>query len=236
MNIYTDAMITRVHTVIDENIHSVIRPNDVSQNIYSVLMLKNFIKANIFKESVHVLIDSGADVCADDSRVTDKYQPKTKACIIELSDQQNLHTADNTNMSITLMAKIPIVINGHKSAVKFYIVNNLHVVFILGLDWLKDICAQIDFKNDTLQICKRKLLFSNDAVTIPPFSEHVLIVRIRGDELPRGITGVPFGLKNHNSNILFGKSLVVIQDNKIRVRCLNTTNKEIEIKRNVRSI
>ena len=53
-------------------------------------------------------------------------------------------------MPITLMAKIPIVINGHKSTVKFYIVNNLHVDFILGLDWLKDNCAQIDLKNDTL--------------------------------------------------------------------------------------
>ena len=40
------------------------------------------------------------------------------------------------------------------------------------------------------------------------------------------------GLKSHNSNILVGKSLDVIQDNKIRVRCLNTTNKEIDIKRN----
>ena len=28
------------------------------------------------------------------------------------------------------------------------------------------------------------------------------------------------GLKSHNSNILVGKSLDVIQDNKIRVRCL----------------
>ena len=54
MHACTDAMITNVHTVINENIHSVIKPNDVSQNVYSVPMLKNFVKANIFEESVHV--------------------------------------------------------------------------------------------------------------------------------------------------------------------------------------
>ncbi len=181
---------------------------------------------------MHVLVDSGADVCVADVRVIDKYQLKTKGCQILRSDRDVLHTADGTDMSVTMMIVFPMTIGCHKNIVRFYVVNNLHVDFILGLDWLRNNDALIDFSNNSLQLRKRKFLFSTDNVTVPPYSEHIVVARIRGDDLPRGVTGLTCGLQSHSSNLLIGKSLDNVNNNRVRVRCLNATNEPIEIKRN----
>ena len=69
-------------------------------------------------------------------------------------------------------------------------------------------------------------------VTVPPYSEHVLVARIRGEELPRSVTGISCGVKRHSSPLLFGKSLDVNDNNTTHVRFLNTTYRSVIIKRN----
>ena len=67
---------------------------------------------------------------------------------------------------------------------------------------------------------------------VPPFSEQVVIARIRGENLPRCITGISSGIKNINSPLIIGKVLDTVDNNCVRVRCLNATEFPIEIQRN----
>ena len=59
-----------------------------------------------------------------------------------------------------------------------------------------------------------------------------LVARIRGEELPRGVTGISCGVKYHSAPLLFGKSLNVIDNTTTHIRCLNTTDRPLIIKRN----
>ena len=68
--------------------------------------------------------------------------------------------------------------------------------------------------------------------TVRPYSEHELVACIRGEELPRGATGISCGVKCHSLPLLFGKSLDVIDKNITHVRCLNITDRPVTIKRN----
>ena len=79
------------------------------------------------------------------------------------------------------MAKVPIIINGHKTAAKFYFVENLHVDFIFGIDWLNENGAQICFRTNKLLLRKRRLLYAEQEVIVSSYSEHVLVARIRGE-------------------------------------------------------
>jgi hypothetical protein len=74
------------------------------------------------------------------------------------------------------------------------------------------------------------LLFTTQKIIVPPYSEQIFIARIRGDDIPRGVTGVTCAL--HTSQLLIGKMLDTVDQNTVRVRCLNATEKPIEIKRN----
>ena len=42
---------------------------------------------------------------------------------------------------------------------------------------------------------------------VPPFSEQVVIAHIRGEKLPRSITGISSGIKSTNSPLIIGKVL-----------------------------
>ena len=66
---------------------------------------------------------------------------------------------------------------------------------------------------------------------VPLFLEQVIIVRIRGEKLPRGITGISCGIKSTNSPLIIGKVLDTVDNNCVRVRCLNATEFPIEIQR-----
>jgi predicted aspartyl protease len=196
---------------------------------YLVPLMKNFINVEICGKSAHVLIDTGADVCVADERVIDKYNLKN-FCSFMQSDKSNLNTADNTSMSVTQMAVVPFKIGDCKTNAKFYFVKKLHVDFICGLDWLNSNDACVDFSLKSLRLNKRKLLFSTHNVTVPPYSEQIFIARIRGNDMPRGVTGVTCALQT--SQLLVGKMLDTVEQNTVRVRCLNVTEKPVEIKRN----
>ena len=125
-----------------------------------------------------------------------------------------------------------VSLGGHVSRAKFYIAQNLHANFILGMDWLIKNEANISFENNKSCIKSRKLLYSSQSVHVPPFSELVVIARIRGEKLPRGITGISSGIKNITSPLIIGKVLDTVDNNCVRVRCLNAIEFPIEILRN----
>ncbi len=224
----------------DDTLNSVlvnsVNDDDCSDPIctYSVPLLKNFVHADLFGQNINILLDTGADVCVADTRIIEKYNLKNNGCECTASDRNNLNTADNSLMTVNAMIKVPLSINGHKTTAKFYLVHNLHVDFILGVDWLKDNDVQICFRTNKMHVNKRKLLFTTSDISIPAYSEHIIVARVRGDDLPRGTTGVSSGLQCSNNGLLIGKSLDTIHDNSVHVRCLNASNQPIKIKRNER--
>lgn len=171
-------------------------------------------------------------MCVADENVLVKYNLYNLGGSCEQSDRPNLISANNSNMRVKQMLHIPVNINGYKMHVKFYLVPKLHTDFILGLDWLKAHQATLNFVTNKLQFKGRKLLFAAQSISVPPNSEYAFIARIRGDELPQGVTGVISGLKNYKSPLMIGKVLDTIHDNAVRVRCLNATDHPIEIRRN----
>ena len=134
-------------------------------------------------------------------------------------------------MHVSKVINVPIIINGHKTAAQFYFVENLHVDFIFGIDWRSENGAQICFRTNKLLLKKRRLLYAKQEVLVPSYSEHVLVARIIGEELPRSFTGISCGIKCHTSPLLFSKSLDVIENINTRVRCLNIIDRPV-IKRN----
>ena len=123
------------------------------------------------------------------------------------------------------MVKVPIIFNGRKTAATFYFVENLHVDFIFGIDWLSENGAQICFRTNKLLLKKRRLLYAKQEVLVSSYSEHLLVARIIGEELPRSFTGISCSIKCHTSPLLFDKSLDVIENITTRARCLNTIDK-----------
>lgn len=224
----TDTMHALTGDAVLNSVHSVNSNND-AQCMYSVPLMKNFFSAEIFGKNAHVLIDTGADVCVADESVIDRYSLRER-CQFTPTDRPLLNTANNSSMTVTVMATAPIKIGDFKTAAKFYFVKQLHVDFICGVDWISENDIWLNFKSQVLLVNKRKLLYATEKVTVPPYSEHVFVARIRGDSVPRGVTGVTCGLQS--SHLLVGKTLDTVTDNQVRVKCLNATGKPIEIKRN----
>jgi hypothetical protein len=203
--------------------------------VFTVPLCKNFVRMTLCDSSrpqldIFVLIDSGSDVCVADESVLVKYNISKNECFD--SDRTSLTAANNGRMNVDKMICINVNVGGYVCKVKFYVVQNLHTDFILGWDWLTEHRADVSFHAKRLCIKGRKVLYAAHTVSVPPQSEQVVIARIRGDALPRGVTGIACGGKG-STTVMVGKTLDAVSDNNcVRVRCMNVTNQPLIIKRN----
>ena len=229
-NVTDSIIIARNNVTNNSRINSI--DNAYCTCMYSVPLCRNFINITLHDISVKVysLIDSCADVSVADTSVIDKY--KLCGYIREPSDRPNVIAADGASMNFDEVIRMQVNVGGHVSKAKFYLVQNLHTDFILGMVWLIENEANISFENNILYTKSRKLLYSSQSMHDPPFSEEVVIAHIRGEKLSRGIAGISSGIKSINSPLIIGKVLDTVDNNCVRVRCLIATEFPIEIQRN----
>ena len=120
--------------------------------MYSVPLCRNFINITFHDTSVKVyaLIDSGTDVSVADKSVIDKYKLCDNAR--EPRDRPNIIAADGISMNVDEVIRMQVNVGGHISRAKFYLEQNLHTDFRLGMDWLTENEANISFENNKLYI------------------------------------------------------------------------------------
>ena len=129
-NVTDSRIIARNNVTNNSKINSI----DNACCLYSVPLCRNCINITLHDTSVKVyaLINSGADVSVADKSVIDKY----KLCDYtrEPSDRPNLIAADGASMKVDEVIRMQVNVGGHVSRAKFYLVQNLHTDFILGMD------------------------------------------------------------------------------------------------------
>ena len=140
-------------------------------------------------------VDSGAGLSCISSQFVNRL--RLKPTPFSRSGEQRLSTADGYPLKLSGTVDLTLTIQGLKVPQKFYVVDNLNYNLILGLDFMANTKAYIDFGKNTLSICDdlvvehlvpQKLPGNTIRVisncTIPPSSEA--IIPVISDRTPNG--------------------------------------------------
>jgi len=148
-------------------------------------MLRNFIPIKIDGCDMHVMIDTGVDIC-----VADRTFFKTLMIMNYLNQNVSLllvnkKTKQKTKkMPITDMIFVRSFIGNQFVMIKLYLVDNLQTKLILGLEFLQKHKVILDFGYNRLSIDPRRNIKLKESLKISPNSEAVIVGKLTGKALP----------------------------------------------------
>jgi hypothetical protein len=144
----------------------------------------NLLRSYIANVPTTALVDTGAAISVlsgDIFRRMRKGNYKVKSTMTHT----NLLSADSSPMPVTTEIETEVKIAGLHIPCTFSVVEELGFQAILGVDFLTDAHAVVNFKNNTLSICDELITvplvrandnfiaYTTDAVDIPPFCEAI---------------------------------------------------------------
>lgn len=215
------------------HVHTLDSPKDIANDadfsVFSAVnMLGNYIHIKVGQRPYTALIDSGSDinVLTEDVLQNCRFR-KLK------SDRRFITTVENKRMPISFMTFIPLTIGNETVSVKFYVVNEISPKIILGVEFLENQSASVDFKNKKLHFDPRCQLILDKDVIIPPKSEIAVIARIKGDKIPNEVYGLTSASDNLlSTGLMAAKSISKIDQNKVLFGIGNFTDECITLKKN----
>ena len=195
------------------------------------------------RNPIRALVDTGADVSVMHKRIYDslKEKPQLKTTYTKLSG------AKGNSISSYGVASVKFAIAGLHFCHDFHIVPTICRNVILGLDWLRDNKAQLDFDNLHLKIGKTKVNLEEDediasvirlckTVNIPPQTMIICEGRLKSssyfpvDKIYHLFTDEQGSLSDEAGLILPSSIAYLDKNMKTMVSLVNNTNKAYTLK------
>ena len=171
------------------------------------------------------MLDSGADI-----NVISEQLVRNLSCRKLKSDKKFNTAVDNQRVSIYFFIFVNIEIGGHRFNVKFYVVSDLHPNVILGLEFLKGQNIVLDFKNKKLHFDPRRQLVLENEINVPPKSEIIVVVKLKGESLPNDVIGLTSASPNLlSTGLMTVKSISKVDNNRVLFGIGNFTDDSIKL-------
>ena len=202
---------------------------------------ENFIRLNVNSISTLALVDSGAARSCISQKFVNRLRIKVQP--LQSGHPLCLSTADGS--PLTLIGTVSLTFNIHGLLIPqtFAVLKRLNYNMLLGLDWLQNTQATIDFNSRTVSICDdlvvqplishklpTNVIRPTSPVQLLPQSEALLPVRVtghcnnfRGQYLVEPLPSLP------HLGISLARAVVTISQNKCTCRILNPTNSTISL-------
>ena len=202
---------------------------------------ENFIRLNVNSISTLALVDSGAARSCISQKFVNRLRIKVQP--LQSGHPLCLSTADCS--PLTLIGTVSLTLNIHGLLIPqtFAVLKRLNYNMLLGLDWLQNTQATVDFNSRTVSICDdlvvqplishklpTNVIRPTSPVQLLPQSEALLPVRVtghcnnfRGQYLVEPLPSLP------HLGISLARAVVTISQNKCTCRILNPTNSTISL-------
>jgi hypothetical protein len=222
--------------------------NDILSQIPSVIetmphlsanveLIKNYILCEIASEKINVLIDSGSDISCCSSDVftrfpTLKLKSKAMSC-----DKKAIMIANDSVLPIVGKICVNVLVNNVDTVAYFYLVENLSINFILGLDLLEKNEVHVSFKQgkSSLSVNSNRIIQLDEDIVVPPMSEIVVCARIRGEPLPNNVSGFVHATNNivSGAGLLASSILTSVNNCHVLQKFANVSDNPISLSKNM---
>ena len=191
--------------------------------------LRNYTPVKINDVPTFTMIDTGADLCVANISAVNKY-PALRNSKVYRSDKEYILTADGTKLPITGVIIVNVEISNQTVKCKFYLVKDLMIDFILGLDFLVENNVSLHFGSRAMSIDPRRRVVANTNFTVEPNSEVLVVARLKGKSLPDGVLGTTYGSSAIQSQgLVTAKVLCNAKQGKVYYRCANLSDNPVSI-------
>lgn len=227
------------------DIHSDNIPDENPLLALITLLNKNCITVKIGKTVLDALVDTGATV----SVVSYAFLQEIFKNVQIKTDPKNLglKSACGNYLNKVGISTISVDINGLIIQHDFHVIEYLQQKVILGLDFLKQNNAHIDFEHNTLsllddmvQIQMLNVVHENDTfntvksyedVTLDPHTETNILVHLNDNTLNEILLFEP-DMANQSHYLVGSKCIVNVNNGHGTYRILNTSSEKVQIKKN----
>lgn len=175
---------------------------------------------------LHALVDTGAGVSAISYEIFEKLQKRT---ILEVDPTQTplIQLADGSLVKTLGCTHLPITVDHSDYWDKFCILPFLGQDIILGMPFLTDHAAVLDFNRNRLILPTEFPVKAPNKIIIPPKTEVMFMGTLGKIQVPNGVHGATEGYRPfvNTRGLLTAQLAVAVGNNEVPVRVLNHTNK-----------
>ena len=192
----------------------------------------SMLKIQFGSDDVAALVDTGSAANLINFEFLKRLQGVKKTGTIE-APVANLKMADGNLAPVLGQADLPLRIQNQRFVVKFLIMADCIQNVILGMPFLSQSKAILDFSNDSIMITEDT---KADLVTIKPYqlpahSETLIPARLKGKIL-EGMSGYTFGSRSlHGRGLSAGHCYNTVTEGNVFIRLLNPTDHIISLKK-----
>ena len=205
----------------------------------------NLVEIRVGKVSQSAMVDSGAQISCMSEEIFRKCG-LSEQFELQKPDLEYVLGVSGTPVKVKGTAVLPIVISKLEVQQKFYIFEKFRQPIILGVDFLIDQRAKVNFENFTLEVQgglttakmfanpqKLALARSVNKISIPPKTVVVTKVKVKNDsENSRFSLVEPVTSLATKHCIMGARSVSEVSKGYVLVKLLNPTSADIEIKQN----
>jgi hypothetical protein len=202
----------------------------------------NLLRTYIANVPAIALVDSGAAISVLSGDIFRRMR-KENYTVKSTMTHENLLSADSSPMPVTTEIETEVKIAGLHIPCTFSVVEKLGFQAILGVDFLTDAHAVVNFKNNTLSICDELITvplvrandnfiaYTTDAVEVPPFCEAIFNATAKFKRSNETFVVEPSPYARF-STLLVARTLFNANRNIFCCRVCNATDKAIKLPAN----
>ncbi|CAG2227696.1 unnamed protein product [Mytilus edulis] len=162
---------------------------------------------------------------------------------LEPPDITSVIAVNGNHVKVLGKVNISVTIGNRNFRASIYVLPQLHHSLILGVDFLKQTKAKLNFETDTFEIfenndvvtlsrltSKQGLAKTSKAITIPKRSQTLISVAVSHQTHDSTVLLEPLKSLAHKHRILAAKALVKIKHGKAYLSLMNPTDNKVRIK------
>ena len=230
-----------MNTLHEQNVNVDLKVNDVKQT-YSKLQ-NNMVRLSVNDVSMSALVDTGANISCLSFKMYTKYG-FDKLFPLRKSPMPCVTGVGGSVINVLGIATLPLHINRLQLFHSFYVLERMNHSLILGVDFLKEQNATINFKDNVLSLqggvseiglykyaTKSHLVRVIGNISVPPKSENIIPVKIRVTVDEHNPTGIvePLSTLPTKTHLLGARCLVQAEGKQLVYRLLNPTEATITL-------
>lgn len=215
--------------------HNTGRTHRVAMDItlHNGFTIKTFVQGS--QEPTWALLDTGAAANIIDLGFLLSIHPQAKNDIVFNSDQSSFKAANGGRIEKLGEIKIPLVIDSQYFKVTCSVVPNLIQEIILGMPFLNEHQATIDFARNRLYIPhSSERLLTTEKTKLPAYTETLLHVKLDGEPI-NGLNGIAkAGQFLLTKGLMVANGFTKVHKGQVTIKILNATPNDTKLRKGFR--